>query len=138
MRKDSTNTVPVVEIIITAEIDNVYFLRNHQYEYVRTYEDVADTRFDCPYLREDYHVVLRDCFQYSVPNSICVLTTVEKTEFEQDMVTYVEVTRRDNIKDRLDAYIKYLPIATTKENFGKPIYTGEAYKEELLREKGDV
>lgn len=137
MRKDNTNTTEVVEVTITAQIDGVYFLRNHQYEYVRTYEDTA-SEYNKEYKRENYHVVLKERVEYALPESICTLTTVLKTELEQDMITYIEVTRRDNIKDRLEAYIDFLPIATTKENFAKPIYSGEAYKQWLLREKGNV
>lgn len=137
MRKDNTNDIEVVEITITAKIDGVYFLRNHQFEYVRSYEDTS-SEYNKEYKREQYHVVLRDNVEYSIPESICTLTTVLKTELEQNMITYVEVTRRDNIVERFKTYKSSLPIAETEETFGKPNYTGEAYKQKLLRLKGDV
>jgi hypothetical protein len=137
MRKDNTNEVEVVEITVTAQISDVYFLRNHQFEYVRSYEDTASVH-NLEYKREQYHVALKDDVEYAIPESICTLTTVLKTELEQDMVTYIETTRRDNIVERFKTYTETLPIAETAETFGKVNHTGEAYKQELLKLKGDV
>ncbi|MBN2617255.1 MAG: hypothetical protein JXR64_02960 [Spirochaetales bacterium] len=137
MRKDNTNTEDVVEVTVTAKIDGMYFLRNHQYEYVRSYEGMS-SEFNKLYKREQYHVVLIDNVEYPIPESICTLTNVLKTELEQNMNTYIEVTRRDNIVERFDTYVKSLPIAETEETFGKPNHTGESYKQRLLKLKGDV
>jgi len=138
MRTNYPEEDSVVEITVDIVIDNVQFLHNKQYKYVRSFFAPTDNRIPFPYQTQEYHVLLRDDVEYSIPQTACVITNVLKTDLEQNQYEYVSVTRRDNIKDRLDQYIKDLPIAETKETFGKAIYTGEAYKQKLLKEKGDV
>jgi hypothetical protein len=127
--------VYAVEIIETVQIDGRYFLRNRQYPHVRSYVG-GSILIDALYKKQEFHVVLVDDTEYSIPDNYCIITNHIKTELEQDIVKYIELTRRDNISNRFDTYVKSLPLATNKNNFGEPVYSMSWYEDYLKKIRG--
>lgn len=135
--EDVVEYVKVVEMVNTLLVEGKYFLMRHQYPYVRTIRKEIAPALSRGYAYDDHNVVLVEGKEYDIPAHIGILTNKIKTELEQDTQLYYEQMHRDNTPDRLNFWLDNLPLAETHETYGKAVYTGDAYRDALLKEKGE-